>query len=175
MLLCLMMKAQDRIDRVIDDLEKKADVETTYSENRTPKKHKLTRVTKVLNLHGPNSKAYYKRLVKAFEDERTNAVSAIKNKQSYCYKFVDDKGSSTYTLTNSQVVKSWSSASDNKDDQSVITITHDSDGTVTYTTGTLTGREKADVARAKAKLARKQAKEARRRARQARERQSQNV
>ena len=33
--------AQDRIDRVIADLESKNDVETTYSERRTAKKHKL--------------------------------------------------------------------------------------------------------------------------------------
>lgn len=109
--------AQGRIDRVIDDLEKKNDVETTYTERRTPKTHKLYRVTVVM---GFNNDKYFERLAKAFEDEREKAVSAVKSREYRTYRFIDDKGTSTYTLYKNSVVKTWRSVEDNSDDESCV-------------------------------------------------------
>lgn len=123
--------AQSRIDKVIADLENKNDVETTYSERRTAKKHKLYRITTVLNFNNEN---YYKRLAKAFEDEREKAVSAVKSNNTRTYKFVDDKGTSSYTLTRNSVVKSWRSSEDNGDDEGRIVTGADPMGDVLVTT-----------------------------------------
>lgn len=101
--------AQSRIDRVLNDLEKQADVETTYSERRTMKKHELYRTTTMMTF---TRQEYYNKLAKAFEEERSNAVSAIKNSGQRTYRFEDKKSQSSYTLTSSDgkytVVKSWS-------------------------------------------------------------------
>lgn len=119
--------AQSRIDKVIADLENKNDVETTYSERRTAKKHKLYRITTVLNFNNDN---YYKRLARAFEDEREKAVSAVKSNNTRTYKFVDEKGTSSYTLTHNSVVKSWRSSDDNSDDEGRVIISTDPAGDV---------------------------------------------
>lgn len=119
--------AQSRIDKVIADLENKNDVETTYSERRTAKKHKLYRITTVLNFNNEN---YYKRLARAFEDEREKAVSAVKSNKTRTYKFVDEKGTSSYTLTHNSVVKSWRSSDDNSDDEGRVIISTDPAGDV---------------------------------------------
>lgn len=119
--------AQSRIDKVIADLENKNDVETTYSERRTAKKHKLYRITTVLNFNNEN---YYKRLARAFEDEREKAVSAVKSNNTRTYKFVDEKGTSSYTLTHNSVVKSWRSSDDNSDDEGRVIISTDPAGDV---------------------------------------------
>ena len=133
--------AQDRIDRVIADLESKNDVETTYSERRTAKKHKLYRITTVLNF---NKDEYYKRLAKAFEDEREKAVSAVKTRTSHSYRFTDDKGTSTYTLTRNSIVKSWRSNEDKSDDESNVETIVDPNGNtlVTITTNNKHGEKK---------------------------------
>lgn len=107
--------AQGRIDRVIDDLEKKSDVETTYTERRTAKSHKLYRITMIVYF---NKDEYYKRLAKAFEDERDKSISAVKTRDQRTYKFIDDKGTSTYTLTSNSVIKSWRGVEDSSDDDS---------------------------------------------------------
>ena len=100
--------AQDKIDKVLADLERKDDVTTTYSERRTRKKHKLYRITSVLTF---TNKAYYQRLEKAFEDERANAVSAIKNNGARNYRFKGNKTESSYSLSHNNgkytVSKSW--------------------------------------------------------------------
>lgn len=114
--------AQGRIDRVIDDLEKKNDVETTYTERRTAKSHKLYRTTMIINF---KKDEYYKRLAKAFEDERDKSVSAIKTRDQRTYKFIDDKGTSTYTLTNNSVIKSWRGVEDSSDDDSSTEVNWD--------------------------------------------------
>lgn len=112
-----MASAQSRIDRVMEELEKCHDVETTYTERRTPKKHKLYRITLILNFSDPT---YYARISKAFEEERSNTISAVKNKYTHTYRFSDKNGESTYTITISgktyTVVKSWRSSSDKDND-----------------------------------------------------------
>ncbi len=109
--------AQDKIDKVLNDLEKKRDVTTTYSERRTKSKRKLYRTTRVLTF---SNQEYYKRLEKAFEEERTNAVSAVKNNGTRTYRFEDKKTASTYSLTGSNgnytVSMSWYDTSINEKD-----------------------------------------------------------
>lgn len=117
MLAGISVSAQSRIDRAIDDLENKSDVETTYTERRTAKSHKLYRITIILNFQ---KEEYYKRLAKAFEDEREKSVSAIKTRDQRTYKFVDNKGTSTYTLYNNSVVKTWRGIEDDLDDESCV-------------------------------------------------------
>ena len=87
-------QAESRIDRVLNDLEKQADVETTYSERRTMKKHELYRTTTMMTF---TRQEYYNKLAKAFEEERSNAVSAIKNSGQRTYRFEDKKSQSSYT------------------------------------------------------------------------------
>ena len=85
-------------------------VTSTYSERRTPKDHKLYRITLVLTFGGASDHIkIQERLAKAFEADRKEAVSASKNHTGYTYKFSDDKGSSSYTLTGYQIVKKWQS------------------------------------------------------------------
>jgi len=120
MLAGMSVSAQGRIDRVIDDLEKKSDVETTYTERRTAKTHKLYRITIIVNF---KKDEYYKRLAKAFEDEREKSVSAVKTRDQHTYKFVDNKGTSTYTLYKNSVVKTWRGVEDNIDDESCVDAT----------------------------------------------------
>ncbi|MDE6854470.1 MAG: DUF5024 domain-containing protein [Muribaculaceae bacterium] len=87
--------AQARIDRVVKSIEHNKDVEMTYSERRTPKRHKICRITKVLSF---NSTKYYDKLVNAFEGERENTVSAMRTKDSFIYHFEDNRAESKYTL-----------------------------------------------------------------------------
>lgn len=127
--------AQGRIDKIIDDLEKKTDVETTYSERRSARGRKLYRVTTMMTF---SNAAYYKRLAKAFEDERSNSVSAVKSRTQLTYRFQNDKGTSTYTLTRSNnnwtLVKSWRSSDDHDDDVSEVETQINADGNVLVTT-----------------------------------------
>ncbi|MCM1068232.1 MAG: DUF5024 domain-containing protein [Muribaculaceae bacterium] len=121
--------AQDRIVKVIDELEKRSDVSTTYSERRTKKKHKLYRTTRVVSF---NNDELYRKLEKAFEAERPNSISAVKSNGSRSYRFADEKGTSTFTLTQNSVVMSWrdNSVPDNEDD-----------GSCNFNTGDLRGLE----------------------------------
>lgn len=93
---CGIMAAQGKIDKVINSLEDKNDVETTYTERRSPKKKKLVMTSRIFNF---SNRAYYEKLCKAMEDERSNSVSAVKTKTQMTYRFDDDKGVSTYTLS----------------------------------------------------------------------------
>lgn len=88
--------AQGRIDKVIDSMESKPDVETTYTERRSPKKKKLMMTSRIFNF---KNTYYFERLRKAFEEERPNSISAVKTKNQMTYRFDDDKGVSTYTLS----------------------------------------------------------------------------
>lgn len=144
--------AQGKIDRVIADIENKPDVETTYSERRTTKDHKLYRITTVINFR---NEAYYKRLVKAFEDERGNTISAVKTHGSHTYKFADNKGTSSYTLTANSVVKVWRRNDDKGgDDESLIETNIDPKGDTFVTTTKCNSKEIAKIQR---EISRKQA------------------
>jgi len=90
---------QGRIDKVIDSMEGKPDVETTYTERRSPKKKKLIATSRIFNFENTY---YFEKLRKAFEEERNNSVSAVKTKNQMTYRFDDNKSVCTYTL-------SWSS------------------------------------------------------------------
>lgn len=113
--------AQGRIDKVIEDLEKKGDVETTYAERRNRTKHKLTRITRVLEFSNPK---YYQQLVKAFEMERQKALRASKTRKLYVYTFEDNRGISTYSLSSADgnapytLVMKWNAPGQNDDESS---------------------------------------------------------
>ena len=114
---CGQLSAQGRIDKVIDSMEGKPDVETTYTERRSPKKKKLMMTSRIFNFENT---FYFEKLRKAFEEERSNSISAVKTNKQMTYRFDDDKGVSTYTLSwNSDrgpftMVMTWRS-SDSKD------------------------------------------------------------
>lgn len=114
LILSAAASAQNNIDDLIKSLESKGDVETTYSERRSVKNKRLYRITMVLKF---NRAEYYQRFEKAFESERRNSVSAVKQSDSRIYKFQDKHGNSTYTLTNNNngsftLVKSWRGTGD---------------------------------------------------------------
>ncbi len=183
-LLCIAISAsaQAKIDKYIEDMEKRPDVETTYTERRAPRKKKLVRISRIMNFQDPK---YYQQLIKAFEDERDNTVSASKTDKMMTYRFENNKGTSTYSLTWGQgysapytLVMSW--RSQDADDQSYIGDEHstgseilvfDSFGCntkVSTSTSTNNYQKQADKAREQAAIARKQASEARKQASEAR-------
>lgn len=184
-LLCIAISAsaQAKIDKYIEDMEKRPDVETTYTERRAPRKKKLVRISRIMNFQNPK---YYQQLLKAFEDERDNTVSASKTDKMMTYRFENDKGTSTYSLTWGQgysapytLVMSW--RSQDADDQSYIGDEHstgseilvfDSFGCntkVSTSTSTNSYQKQADKANKKlAAMARKRAAEARKQACEAR-------
>lgn len=184
-LLCIAISAsaQAKIDKYIEDMEKRPDVETTYTERRAPRKKKLVRISRIMNFQNPK---YYQQLIKAFEDERDNTVSASKTDKMMTYRFENNKGTSTYSLTWSQgysapytLVMSW--RSQDADDQSYIGDEHstgseilvfDSFGCntkVSTSTSTNSYQKQADKANKKlAAMARKRAAEARKQACEAR-------
>ena len=184
-LLCIAISAsaQAKIDKYIEDMEKRPDVETTYTERRAPHKKKLVRISRIMNFQNPK---YYQQLLKAFEDERDNTVSASKTDKMMTYRFENNKGTSTYSLTWSQgysapytLVMSW--RSQDADDQSYIGDEHstgseilvfDSFGCntkVSTSTSTNSYQKQADKANKKlAAMARKRAAEARKQACEAR-------
>ena len=107
--------AQSKIDNLIDRYEKRNDVETTYTERRTPKKQ-LYKVSKILIIR---NQALYSNLEKAFEAERENSVSAVKTSSQITYKFQNKKGTSTYTLTREApytLIMTWRSSDVKGDD-----------------------------------------------------------
>lgn len=92
----IFLSAQGDIDKIINVLEKKSDVETTYTERRSPKKKKLVMTSRIFNFE---NKSYFEMLRKSFEEERKNSISAVKTKSQMTYRFDDDKGVSSYTLS----------------------------------------------------------------------------
>ena len=113
--MALSASAQSKIDNLIEKFEKRNDVETTYTERRTPKRQ-LYKVSKILIFR---DQGYYNQLVKAFEDERDNSVSAVKTSSQITYKFQNKKGTSTYTLTRDvpyTLVMTWQSNGVRADD-----------------------------------------------------------
>lgn len=92
----IFLSAQGDIDKIINVLEKKSDVETTYTERRSPKKKKLVMTSRIFNFE---NKSYFEMLRKSFEEERKNSISAVKTKSQMTYRFDDNKGVSSYTLS----------------------------------------------------------------------------
>lgn len=116
----LGVSAQDKIDKCIERLEGERDVETTYTERRSPKNHKLYRITRILTF---NNDKYYERLQRAFEDERGRTVSAVKNSTQITYRFSNNRGTSTYTLTRTApytLIMSWHDGKTNTPDESYV-------------------------------------------------------
>lgn len=96
------LSAQSKIDKLIEELESKSDVETTYTEHRTRSKKKLYKISRVLTF---TDDRYYTKAQKAFESERANSISAVKQQNLYSYKFSDKNGTCSYTLTKGKPVR----------------------------------------------------------------------
>lgn len=184
----VFLSAQSDIDKIINVLEKKSDVETTYTERRSPKKKKLVMTSRIFNFE---NKSYFEMLRKSFEEERKNSISAVKTKSQMTYRFDDDKGVSSYTLSWSgtlanphgpfTMVMTWRSndASDTSflpEDPSAIEFTDgdlsmsmvDSYGCKVYNVSARHDAERT-VRQQQAALARKQAAKARQQAAKARQ------
>lgn len=97
MLTTLPVMAQGRIDKLVNQLEKKAEVTVTYTENRSPKTKKIVKQSTILS--GNNSKDA-DALWQAFESERENSIKIVKSRnESFIIKFEDKNYSSSYVLS----------------------------------------------------------------------------
>ncbi len=127
LILCASLPAfsQARIDKEIERMEKMTNVETLYTEKRSPKKKKCLVISRIFNF---SDMALYNALNRAFEAERANSVSAMKNKTQMTYTFEDNKGVSTYTLVRNDgqfvLIMKWVS-SENKDNDTSYDISTD--------------------------------------------------
>lgn len=97
MLASLPIMAQGRIDKLVNQLEKKAGVTVTYTENRNPKTKKIVKQSTILS--GNNTKDA-DALWQAFEGERENSVKIVKTRnESFIIKFEDKNYQSSYVLS----------------------------------------------------------------------------
>lgn len=103
--------AQGRIDKMVEYLEKRHDVNVTFTEKRSEKKKKLYKVSRVITFSNTD---YVPRIRAAFEAERDKAVSAVKDdSDNLVFKFADKQGTSSYVLTYAYgtytLVQTWES------------------------------------------------------------------
>lgn len=116
--------AQSKIDKLVGQLEKKSDVQVTYTENRDPQIKKITKQSTILSGHNENDA---QKLWRAFEEERSNSVSITKTRNtSFIIKFQDNNYVSSYVLSIGEDRKSWSLVISKKSakDESSISIWH---------------------------------------------------
>ncbi len=89
--------AQGRIDKLVNQLEKKTGVTVTYTENRNPKTKKIVKQSTILN---GNSSKDAEALWQAFEAERVNSIKVVKTRnESFVIKFEDKNYVSSYILS----------------------------------------------------------------------------
>lgn len=99
----LSASAQDKIDRVIEQLERTDGVSVTYTEKRNPKTKKTYKSSKVITF---TDVTMANRLMKAMKEERENAIEISQvNKSINMLKFGDNDTYTKYTLINDG--KSW--------------------------------------------------------------------
>lgn len=152
----MSVMAQERLDRVISNLEKKDKVQTTYTEHRTQTRHKLYRTSLILTF---TDQQYYKMLEQAFEAERRNSIRAVKNNNTYHYRFRDRNGESTYILSKADgsytLVKSWNSANDKDDNEEACNSVLVSGNKVYYSYSLSSAAYEDDIERRIAEIERK--------------------
>ncbi|MDE7151429.1 MAG: hypothetical protein K2O27_04120 [Candidatus Amulumruptor sp.] len=91
--------AQKNIEAALAALTKKyPDARITYSEFRTPKTHKLERVTQVISMSDQDE---YNKLLRALEADAAESVRFTKVTGVVTVKFEDDGKVSTYSLLKS--------------------------------------------------------------------------
>lgn len=88
------VKAQSAIDSVIEANAERADVETTYNEERDANRHKY-RETVVMTFTNPE---LYRQFREAFDSERENTYQATRQRDRYIYRFCADGCDSSYVL-----------------------------------------------------------------------------
>lgn len=110
--------AQQHIEAALGQASTNPDANVTYVERRDDN-HRLYRVTTVLQMSDPE---VYRRLVEAFEADKGMTYYATRTSNLLCYRFRNNEGSSSYTLSNDSsgntfsLVKQWRAASEDDDD-----------------------------------------------------------
>ncbi len=96
--LCTGAMAQKNIDRIIEKMDKRRDVQITSVQKRDPETRKVVRLTKTLRISDP---VLADELREAFEKDEKDALTIIKetgNNVSYTLKFQDKREKRTYIL-----------------------------------------------------------------------------
>ena len=106
----LPMMAQKNISKLVEELEKRNDVEISMVTNRNPQTREITNKVKTIYV---KDEALFDKFVKAFEKDEEYTRTAIKDSKrkngilvvDYNFKFEDDEGTYTYTLISSSKTK----------------------------------------------------------------------
>ena len=106
----LSMMAQKNISKLIEELEKRDDVEISLVTNRNPQTREITNKVKTIYV---KDEALFDKFVKAFEKDEEYTRTAIKDSKrkngilvvDYNFKFENEEGNYTYTLSSSSKIK----------------------------------------------------------------------
>ena len=106
----LPMMAQKNISKLVEELEKRNDVEISMVTNRNPQTREITNKVKTIYV---KDEALFNKFVKAFEKDEEYTRTAIKDSKrkngilvvDYNFKFEDEEGNYTYTLSSSSKTK----------------------------------------------------------------------
>ena len=106
----LPMMAQKNISKLVEELEKRNDVEISMVTNRNPQTREITNKVKTIYV---KDEALFDKFVKAFEKDEEYTRTAIKDSKrkngilvvDYNFKFEDEEGNYTYTLSSSSKTK----------------------------------------------------------------------
>ena len=106
----LPMMAQKNISKLVEELEKRNDVEISMVTNRNPQTREITNKVKTIYV---KDEALFDKFVKAFEKDEQYTRTAIKDSKrkngilvvDYNFKFEDEEGNYTYTLSSSSKTK----------------------------------------------------------------------
>ena len=106
----LPMMAQKNISKLVEELEKRNDVEISMVTNRNPQTREITNKVKTIYV---KDEALFDKFVKAFEKDEEYTRTAIKDSTrincilvvDYNFKFEDEEGNYTYTLSSSSKTK----------------------------------------------------------------------
>lgn len=123
--------AQKNIDSAVAALIKKyPDAQTAYTEYRTPKTHKLERVTRIISM---SDQAEYNKLLRALEADAAESVRFSKANGVVTARFEDDDKVANYSLLDAKYSMETNRlhipiyASDKEDNHWLLSITIRSD------------------------------------------------
>lgn len=106
----LPMMAQKNISKLVEELEKRDDVEISLVTNRNPQTREITNKVKTIYV---KDEILFDKFVKAFEKDEEYTRTAIKDSKrkngilvvDYNFKFENEEGNYTYTLSSSSKTK----------------------------------------------------------------------
>lgn len=106
----LPMMAQKNISKLVEELEKRDDVEISMVTNRNPQTREITNKVKTIYV---KDESLFDKFVKAFEEDEEYTRTAIKDSKrkngilvvDYTFKFENEEGNYTYTLSSSSMTK----------------------------------------------------------------------